>query len=287
MSSYNIAMLALPEPTQGVRSDGVSLYVRLAASLRARIIQGEWDTGERIPAFEDLATTYGVAVNTVRKAIELLCIEGLLQSSRGRGTTVASKTSPTIDEPLRMAMYDPMTESDEVAIDILKTEAATLPQILVQNYLPAEAYTRILKTHSMRGTTYGLLDIFVEQKAFARFPKRAIDKSKVLRLLRDYGRADVRLTRQQVTITHADDAIVSALKCPPASPLVRVRRWKLDAKHKIILACDILYRGDLFIWDVTEPEQNARPIVPDVRHEKEPLRDLVLPNRSPRPTPRR
>ena len=90
--------------------------------------------GERIPAFDALAITYGVAVNTVRKAIELLCIEGLLQSSRGRGTTVASTTAPTIDEPLRMAMYDPMTESDEFAIDVLKTETATLPQMLVQDY---------------------------------------------------------------------------------------------------------------------------------------------------------
>lgn len=247
------------------RSDGVSLYVRLAGSLRARIAQGEWSVGERLPAFEDLAQTYGIAVNTVRKAVELLCLEGVLLSGRGRGTVVAAPSAPAIDEPLRRAMYDPVSESGEVVIDVLSTGAAALPPGFVQSYVPAPPYVRILKTHSMRGTPYGVLDIYVVQSAYRRFPRGAIARRKVLNLLRDHGQAGVRTTRQQLTITHADDAVASLLKCAPASALVRIRRWKLDAARRIMLACEILYRGDMFVWDVTEPEKSARPIVPDER----------------------
>jgi len=265
MSRYNESMVAINDLTHASRSDGVSLYVRLAGSLRARIAQGEWAVGERIPAFEDLADTYGVAINTVRKAIELLCVEGLLFSSRGRGTTVAAQSTPGIEEALRLAMYDPVTEVGEVAIGILRTEPAPLPHSLVLGYGQVPPYMRILKTHSMRGIPYGVLDIFVAQAAFRRFPKGAIQKRKILNLLSDYGKADVRQTRQQLTITHADDAVATVLKCPAASALVRIRRWKLDADNRIILACEILYRGDMFVWDVTEPEKGARTIVPDER----------------------
>ena len=46
-------------------SDGIPLYVRVASALRARIFQGGWRIGERLPAFEALATQYGVALNTM------------------------------------------------------------------------------------------------------------------------------------------------------------------------------------------------------------------------------
>lgn len=247
------------------RNDGVSLYARLAGSLRARIAQGEWNVGERLPAFDELSRTYGVAVNTVRKAVEQLCHEGVLQSGRGRGTVVAAPSAPAIDEPLRRAMYDPVSETGEVVIDVLRTESAPLPPGLVQDYVPAPPYVRILKTHSTRGMPYGVLDIYVVRSAYQRFPKGAIARRKVLNLLRDHGNANVRTTRQQLTVTHADDAVASVLRCPPASALVRIRRWKLDASRRIMLACEILYRGDMFVWDVTEPEKTARPIVPDER----------------------
>jgi GntR family transcriptional regulator len=117
----------------------------------------------------------------------------------------------------------------------------------------------------MRGSPYGLFDVFVDEQSFKRFPRHAVNRTKLTRLLRDYGRSKVLKTRQQLTITYADDAVSSILRCPPASALVRVRRWKITDKGQLALACEILYRGDVFIWDSTEDEKDSLPIVPDVR----------------------
>ncbi len=246
------------------RGDGVPLYVRMAASLRGRITQGEWPVGGRIPAFEELAATYGVAMNTVRKAIELLVNEGLLSSGRGRGTTVQSSEARLLEGALAQEMYNPLSDGRDVEIEILRFDRDVVPPpALMKSYRAAGSYVRIVKTHSVRGTTYGYLDIYVETRAFDRFPPDAMRRAKLTRLLRDYGGSDVQFTRQQLTIAYADDGLASLLRCAPASALVRIRRWKIAAEERLALVGEIFYRGDTFIWDSTESERDEHSIVPD------------------------
>jgi GntR family transcriptional regulator len=70
------------------RLDGQSRYGWLAASLRARITQGEWPPGTPLPAEAALAKEHGVALGTIRQAIALLVAEDLLERQQGRGTFV-------------------------------------------------------------------------------------------------------------------------------------------------------------------------------------------------------
>lgn len=248
------------------QDDGVPLYVRLAASLRSRITQGEWPVGVRIPAFEELADGYGVALNTVRKAVELLVNQGLLASGRGRGTVVASTEARALGSGLMRELHNPLSTNQELEIQVLQfDEAAALPPTLVEGYGLADSYAHIIKTHAVRGMPYGYLDIFVERRAFERFPSGAMFNRKITRLLRDYCAGDVLRTRQQLTVAYADDTLAKILCCPPASALVRVRRWKLGESDRVVLACDIYYRGDTFVWDATDNEADSHAIVPDER----------------------
>ena len=69
----------------------VLAYVQLANDLARRIDTGEL-TG-RLPAERDLASEYGVAYGTVRRAMEVLRERGLVQSVHGRGTFTRAKDS--------------------------------------------------------------------------------------------------------------------------------------------------------------------------------------------------
>ena len=64
----------------------VLAYVQLADDLARRIGSGEL-TG-RLPSERDLASEYGVAYGTVRRAMEVLRDRGLVQSVHGRGTFI-------------------------------------------------------------------------------------------------------------------------------------------------------------------------------------------------------
>ncbi|MDB5966207.1 MAG: Transcriptional regulator, GntR family [Polaromonas sp.] len=69
---------------------GQSRYAALGAALRARVVAGEWPPGSAIPAEQTLAAEHGVALGTLRRALELLSDQGLIERVHGRGTFVRS-----------------------------------------------------------------------------------------------------------------------------------------------------------------------------------------------------
>ena len=64
------------------------IYLRLRDELAGKIAAQEWRAGEAIPSESDLAGRYGVAVGTLRKTLDLLVAEGLLERAQGKGTFV-------------------------------------------------------------------------------------------------------------------------------------------------------------------------------------------------------
>jgi GntR family transcriptional regulator len=64
------------------------LYQRLRDDLAARLTRQEWRPGDAIPTESELAESHGVAIGTVRKAIDQLVAEGALERRQGRGTFV-------------------------------------------------------------------------------------------------------------------------------------------------------------------------------------------------------
>lgn len=68
----------------------VAPWRQIHAALRARIGSGELGPGDRLPSIVSLAQEYGVALTTVRKAMDALKEEGLVVTSP-MGTFVAEK----------------------------------------------------------------------------------------------------------------------------------------------------------------------------------------------------
>ncbi|MFI5621310.1 GntR family transcriptional regulator [Streptomyces sp. NPDC051567] len=74
-----------------------ALYQRVADTFRARIADGTWPPGHRLPSRAALGAEFGGGDNVIRKAQELLITEGLLEGRPGSGTYVR-----TPQERLRM-----------------------------------------------------------------------------------------------------------------------------------------------------------------------------------------
>ncbi|MFE5656190.1 GntR family transcriptional regulator [Streptomyces sp. NPDC056517] len=64
-------------------------YLRIADELRRRIVEHEWEPGDRLPSRAQIGQECGVGENVVRRAQELLISQGVLEGRAGSGTYVA------------------------------------------------------------------------------------------------------------------------------------------------------------------------------------------------------
>ncbi|MCZ1012101.1 GntR family transcriptional regulator [Streptomyces lydicus] len=60
-------------------------YQRVLEKLRKAIREGEYDADVRLPAEPELAEQYGVSLMTLRKALDLLKVEGVIEGRQGAG----------------------------------------------------------------------------------------------------------------------------------------------------------------------------------------------------------
>jgi GntR family transcriptional regulator len=95
-------------------------YVQLADGLRDQILSGQRRPGERLPSEADLMQTYGLARETVRRAVRVLQDEGLINVRHGYGTTVAQPPERTElpAEPGALVYARPATAAERSEYDL-------------------------------------------------------------------------------------------------------------------------------------------------------------------------
>jgi DNA-binding GntR family transcriptional regulator len=102
-------------------------YRQVADLLSNRVRDGAFPDG-RLPAEDALASEFGVARDTVRRALSLLADEGLIRSTHGRGHFVCQSGDPAAGMPKYLVVAEDLRRSIESGSfrsgEALPTEAA-------------------------------------------------------------------------------------------------------------------------------------------------------------------
>ena len=77
-------------------SEPKGIFQQIADQIRERILEGEWQAGERIPSIRELAIDLGVNPNTVTKSYQVLLDRTIIENQRGRGYFVDTNAMTTI-----------------------------------------------------------------------------------------------------------------------------------------------------------------------------------------------
>lgn len=172
-------------------------YARLRDVLSDRIGSSEWGPAQPIPTESKLAKQYGVSIGTVRKAVDGLVSEGLLERRQGSGTFVrgpsfnaslfrffqmygADGTRSTI--PSSQLLLRAVTKAPKEAREALGTEdvikivrlrkLSDEPILYEEIYVPIERFSGF---ESMPQEEIGPLLYPIYFEAFQVLVKRAVD----------------------------------------------------------------------------------------------------------------
>jgi DNA-binding GntR family transcriptional regulator len=64
-------------------------YRRIADDIRSKVRSGALQPGDRLPKKREMATAYGVSMNTVDRALLVLTTEGTVRGEQGRAVFIA------------------------------------------------------------------------------------------------------------------------------------------------------------------------------------------------------
>ena len=134
------------------RNAEVPIGVQLAWALRARIHDGRFKPGQRLPGLRDLADATGVNINTVRAVYQRLEREGLIDSQQGSGTFV--DVSPRKPSGVATIVANAVRDARETGVDPRDVAAA-----LYVSQQPTEAGDTIAERKRLLRTQITALEL--------------------------------------------------------------------------------------------------------------------------------
>ena len=111
-----------PEFAVDLDRSAVARYIQLAGLFRRRIEAGDWAIGRQIPTVDDLTTECRVARATVRKALDMLEDEGLIERYRAKGTFVRERPRRELWCEVATDWSGLLAPRDDAVIEVLSDE---------------------------------------------------------------------------------------------------------------------------------------------------------------------
>ena len=234
-------------------------YHQVYLVLRERLDEGRFAQG--LPAEMQLVKEFGVARVTVRKALERLVSEGLIERVPGRGTVpVAPRRGGTPDPaagaPPARARLTGLLENIvsmglRTTVRVVECEQLPAPDAVAQRLqLPEGA--PVQKAVRVRATAAGPLShitTFVPAELARGFGRRELQGKPILVLLEESG---VRIGHATQTISArlADVPVARELKVEVGSALLAVTRLIHDQAGRPVQWLSGLYRPDRYHYEM-------------------------------------
>ena len=205
-------------------------YQQIAEHLRARVLAGEFAAGRMLPSESELSAEFDASRVTVRRALELLRDEGLVDARQGFGWFVAGDP---LRQPLgRLAtIEEQMAESGVVSERRILEFAFERAPKFVAKVLNTQQVLRVKRLNMADGEPFAIVTVWCPAELGQHLSRRDVEQSPFYELL------DIRLQGATQTIgadaASVDDA--KLLQIPAGSPVLRCERVTSDTSARAVL----------------------------------------------------
>ena len=235
------------ETSRALNKSAVSRYLQLADLFRRRIEQGDWAVGARIPTITELTRDCGVAAVTVRRALDILDRDGLIERFRAKGTFVRQRPARDAWCSVRTDFSGLLIARYSSRIEVLEDAPGPAPAFLDGSEWPgvnAPHYRRIRRRHWRDGQPFLLSDLHIEAAAYAGLPDGALTTMTALQLAATVPGRTIAEAEQELTVIGADLTVSTELGVRLGAPMARVIRLAVDGAGQRFLAVAGIYHGD-------------------------------------------
>ena len=211
------------------------LYEQVRARLTEAISAGRWRAGQSIPSEAELARNFGVAIGTIRKAVDSLVAEQALVRRQGKGTFVTQHDgSRLMFHFFHIVGRDGSKEYPEVEMLSFTRARATHAEAEALAIAPHDKVIRIRNVLSLEGRPSIVDDITLPAQLFPGLTEkrfRARDNTIYHFYQSRYG-INVLRTDERLRAVLATREAAELLRVAVGAPLLEIRRVALTFRDR-------------------------------------------------------
>lgn len=258
---------------QPLRRDAQPFYRQIEAILRDQIVSGELRPGDRIPSEGELSTMFMVSRPTIRQALDVMSLDGMVSRQPGRGTFVSTavgrRTEPRVALALdAMIGFDPSADislywSGVVRAPIVVREALVLPDAS-----DAFSFIRIISVDNKR---IAAMKVFLPLHVYEQLKEEDLVASDLLEAIGNRTGVGIAEVEHALSAVMAEIRPAEQLGVSPGAAVLSVRRTSFDREGAPVERSETLLRNDRTVleikrrraaptddWNVVEPERPMR-----------------------------
>jgi GntR family transcriptional regulator len=231
-------------------------YRAIAEELRGRVESGELGAGRLLPSESELSGAYGVSRVTVRKALDLLRDEGLIDARQGFGWFVS--TDPVRQALGRLGTIEEQLEQLGVGSErrVVEFRFVAAPA-RVRQVLGADAVLEVRRVNLADGQPFARVTVWCPEELGARLSRADVEKAPFYELI---GVAIGGAT-QTIGAAAANAADAELLAVPVGSPVLRCERVTRDVDDTPVLVSEHIFPAHRteFVVDLPRFEPSMGP----------------------------
>lgn len=215
----------------------VPAYIEVYNSLYSDITNNVYLEGEQLPGENTLSEKYGVSRNTLRQALAILCEDGLVIKSQGKGTVIANRGDSKLNEQI----INPMLNMCKAPIDDIE---------LHYNFAPPTAIGRTKLGLSKSEIVLASTNIYLSNHipvgySFTQVPASAFetldvdisDESMLQELVEHKIFSASSKGNLSVQLVHSNEEESHTLKVPENTPLLLSELVLFNHAHQAFSRC--------------------------------------------------
>jgi GntR family transcriptional regulator len=231
-------------------------YRAIADELRGRVESGELRPGRLLPSESELSHAHSVSRVTVRKALDLLREEGLIDARQGFGWFVSA-------DPVRQALGRLGTIEDQLGELGLSSErrvvgfrfVASPPR--VRQVLGVEAVLEVRRVNLADGQPFARVTVWCPEEVGAGLSQADVERTPFYELVG----VPIGGATQTIGAAGAGAADADLLEIPVGSPVLRCERVTRDIEDRPLLVSEHVFPAHRteFVVDLPRFEPSMGP----------------------------
>jgi GntR family transcriptional regulator len=231
-------------------------YQEIAAALRRRIADGEFPGGRLLPSESELSGAHDASRVTIRRALEALRDEGLVDSRQGFGWFVAA-------DPVRQSLGRLGTIEAQLADGGVRAERRVLDFRFIaapRHVAAVLGVTRVLEVRRLNmanAEPFARVTVWVPEDLAGELSRATVERTSFYELLPvEVGGATQTIAAAAVT---EEDA--QLLEIPVGSPVLRCSRVTSSTEGRAVLMSEFVFpaHSTEFVVDLPHAEPSMAP----------------------------